>query len=232
MVGCIGGVAGGVLLFGVAYPLVTGRGGPSPIWPYFAARDAAEAAVVALLVMWAYRSVPSVQRDVRTGQGMLKVATLVGSLTLITERIAIYHTGVQLSLPVLLAFFVQIVFVALPMVWTVATRAPEADRGPGTPRRLSDQQFFTASLGLFLTVASLFYMHWVFSADTVFAFFGIIFLPAGAVVLAIGARKLLGVAAKAFEWRAPDWVLSLTAVLIFWAATLYYLMFAHGPRRW
>jgi len=232
MLGCIGGVVGGVLLFGVAYPLVAGSGRPAPIWPFFALRDVAEAAAVALLVMWAYRSVPSMQRDMRTPRAMPKTATLVGSLTLIAERLLVYRTGLKPSPLLLLAFLVQIVFVALPMVWTVATRAPEADRIPGEAGRLSDRQFFNASVGLFLTGASLFYMHWVVYSDTVFAFFGIVFLPAGAVALAIGARKLLGVGAERFEWGAPDWALSLTAVLIFWAATFYYLMFAHAPHRW
>lgn len=231
MLACIGGVVGGVLFFGVAYPLVARSSGPSPIWPYFALRDVEEAAVVALVVMCAYRLLPSVERHMRTRQGVLKMAILVGSLTLATERVFIDRTGLELSLPVLLAFFVQIVFVALPMVWTVATRAPIADRVP-EPGRFSDRQFFGTSVGLFLTVASLFYMHWVAYADTVFAFFGIVFLPIGAVALAIGARKLLGVGNERFAWRAPDWALSLTAVLIFWAATLYYLMFAHAPHRW
>jgi hypothetical protein len=230
MLGCVSGVVGGVLLFGVAYPLVAGRG-PSPVWSYFALRDVAEAVVVALLVMWAYRSFPSVQRDLRARQGMLKIAILVGGLTLATERIAIYHTGLALSLPVLLAFVVQIFFVALPMVWTLATRAPDADRAPGDQSRLSDRQFFKASRGLFLTVASLFYLHWVFYADTVFAFFGLFFIPAGAVALAVGARQLLGVGDEKFEWQTPDWLLSVVAVVIFWAATLYYFMFAHAPRR-
>ena len=232
MLGCIGGVVGGVLLFGVAYQLLAGRSGPFPIWSYFAPRDVAEAVVVALVVMLAYRSVPAVQSGLRMRQGVLKMSIVVGSLTLLVERVVIYRAGVALSLPVLFAFFVQVVFVALPTVWTVATRAPDADRAPGDPGRLSDQQFFKASLGLFLAVASLFYMHWVFYADTVFSFFGIVFLPAGAVTLAIGTRQLLGVGAQKFEWGTPDWLLSLTAILIFWAATFYYFMFAHAPRRW
>jgi hypothetical protein len=231
LLGCIGGVLGSTVLFGVIYGRIIGWPGAIPLEGYFKLRDIGESLTIALFVLWGYRRLPAMHDAMRSDAGVLKVSTIVGSLTLIVMRVVVYRAGIKLNAPIFLAWLLNMVCIALPIVWTIGQRAPDATaRASGT--RLTDREFFKTSVGLFLTVSCLFFMHWVMYSDTVFNFFAIIVIPVTAIFLGIGTRQLLGSVAKKLEWRAPGSALAMAAIFVAMGVTMYQLFFSHPPKRW
>jgi hypothetical protein len=231
LLGCIGGVLGSTLLFGVIYGRIIGWRLPIPLEEYFKLRDISESIAIALFVLWGYRRLPAMHDAMQSDAGVLRVATIVGSLTLIVMRVVVYRTGLKLDTPTLLAWLLNVVCIALPIVWTIGRRAPDTSAGT-SDTRLTDREFFKTSFGLFLTVSCLFFMHWVMYMDTLFNFFAVIIIPLTAVFLGIGTRQLLGGVARKLDWRAPGNALTLAAILVAMAAAIYQFFYTHPPRRW
>jgi hypothetical protein len=233
LLGCIGGVFGATLLFGVIYSRISGWRGPIPLDAYFTLnlRDIAESMAVALFVLWGYRRLPAMHEAMQSNAGVLRVAAIVGSLKLIVIRMLVSKTVFAVDAPMLLAWLLNMFCIALPIVWTIGQRAPDATVRTSRTR-LTDREFFKTSVGLFLTVSCLAFMHWVMYADTVFNFFGIIVIPVTAVFLGIGIRQLLGGVARKLEWRAPANALTMAAILVAMGVLIYHLFFSHPPRRW
>src|SRR6476646_8596802 len=97
LLGCIGGVLGSTLLFGVIYARITGWHGPISLEQYFTVRDIAESITIALFVLWGYRRLPAMHDAMQTDAGVLRVSAIVGSLTLIVFRMIVYKTGLKLD---------------------------------------------------------------------------------------------------------------------------------------
>ena len=231
LLGCIGSVLGSTLLFGVVYAKMIAWKGRLPLEDYFKLRDVGESAVLTMLVMWGYRRWPAMHRTLQSEGGVLKVSALVGGLTLVVMRFLVYKTGLPPNGNTLLALLLYVTCIAFPIVWTIARRAPDAP-GRTNSGGLTETEFLKTSGGLFLTVACVFFMHWVMYSDTVFNFFALFVIPIAAIFLGIGVRQLMGGVARKLEWAVSNPALTTSAVLIAVATTVYWLFFAHPPKRW
>ena len=231
MLATVGCTLGSVVMLGVLYAKAMGWRGSLPLWEYMKLRDIAEELVLSLCMFSAYRAWPATSRTLRSKGGVLKVAIVFGTLALVATRVY-YGAGQQRPALLALSFVVYVVFIALPIAWTFARMAPDAEReSRAAANRLTDRELFQTILGLFLVVGSLHFMHWVTwsPAAGLLNLFGLFVIPAAAVVLGVGARKVMAGVSKVLEEEPPAWLLSVVAVIIGWAAVIYYFMFAHAP---
>ena len=229
MLATVASTLGSIVMFGVLYAKANGWPGPLPVWEYLKPRDIVEALLLSAGMVYAYRSWPATHRAVRREGGVLKVALLFGTIALLASRL-IYGTSFQRPGLLAISWLLYVGCIAYPIVWTVARRAPDAEPR-ATPSRLTDREFFKTSLGLFLVVGSLHFMHWVMYSPSagLINFFGLFVIPAAATVLGIGARHAIAGACKALEEDPPGAAITILAVVIGWAAVFYYFFFAHAP---
>ena len=225
----VGSTLGSILLLGVIYAKVSGWSGPLPLWEYLSLRDVAEETALSVAMVYAYRSLPAVHDAVRKQGGVFRVALVLGTLALAATRI-ISRTGFHQPLLLTISWLLYVVFIAYPIVWTLARRAPDAESN-AAPSRLTDREFFKTSLGLFVVVSSIYFMHWVIwsPAAGVINLLALFVIPASAVVLGAGARLVMAGACKALEEEPPEWLLTVIAVIVGWAAVIHYFLFAHPP---
>lgn len=229
MLATVGSTLGGIVLFGLFYAKATGWPGPFTLWQYLSLRDIGEELLLSVVMVYAYRSRPTVYRAVRAQGGVVRVTLIFGTLLLVATRL-IFGAGFHRPGLLAMSWMLWVGCIAYPIVWTVARRAPDAEP-PGSTDRLTDREFFNTSFGLFLVVGSLHFMHWVTYEDAagLLNFFALFVIPAAAVVLGIGARHVIAGACKALEENPPDWAITILAIMIGWAAVFYYFLFAH-PR--
>ena len=224
----VGSTLGSVVMFGVVYAKVNGWSGSLPVWEYMKLRDIVEEFVLSGVMVYAYRSWPAVNRAVRGDRGVVKVALVFGTLTLLAARI-VYGTVFERQGLLAMSWMLYVGCIAYPIVWTVARRAPDAEP-IAAANRLTDREFFKTNLGLFLVVGSLHFMHWVTYAPEagLINFFGLFVIPATAVVLGVGARQVIAGACKVLEEEPPGAAITILAIVIAWAA-VFYFFFAHAP---
>ena len=231
MLAALGSTVGSMVIFGVLYAKATGWHGPLPLWEYMKLRDIGEEITLSLAMWFAYRTWPVTSRTLHDRGGVLKVAVVFGIVAMVATRV---YYGVDVQRPTFLALslVLYVVFIAYPIAWTFARMAPdgESELRPDA-NRLTDRELFQTILGLFLVVGSLYFMHWVTwsPAAGLINFFGLFVIPAAAVVLGVGARKMIAGACKAIDAKLSGAFITTLAIGIGWAVVAYHFFFSHPP---
>lgn len=232
MLATVGSALGSIGMLAVLYAKALGwSGGPLPLWEYMKLRDIAEEVVLSLVMLYGYRSWPAIRSTLYSQRGVLKVAVAFGTLALLATRL-VYGTGLHRSGLLAISLVLYVGFIAYPIAWTFARMAPDAEpESNPAANRLTDRELFQTILGLFLVVGSIHFMHWVIwsPAAGLINLFALFVIPASAVVLGVGARKVMTGACKVLEEEPPAWLLSIAAALIGFAAVIRYFFFAHPP---